>query len=178
MSEKMTNTLFVHLLRDCLIPPAYEQTPAHPRTWHQEVERIERALHAALKVAFDDNESWFIKTPDRRLLVRPRECAEWLLAKPMRAPLVPEGLKIFLSGQGDPEPIRSGAPGRPTSMQLVIAEAERRRALGETDKSVGNEAKILKLWFGTKHSRATQPSAKTIENNIRRAHKEWLAQNP
>jgi hypothetical protein len=117
LSEPMTSSAFVQLLRDCLLPPAYKMTSTHPRTWQEEMNRIEKFLHSSLKVAFNSGEPWFIKTPDRQPLIKPRPAAEWLLSKPMRADSVPIGLKAFIEQEVNaaaetnrPAKVKRGAP--------------------------------------------------------------------
>lgn len=64
---------------------------------------------------------------------------------------------------------RSGAPGRPSSMHLIVAEFERRIAAGETCQRVSHEAAELFHWFETQadYKRMARATASTIENQIR-----------
>jgi len=61
---------------------------------------------------------------------------------------------------------RSGAPGRPTSIQLVRLEFQRRVANGELEGSVTREAEHLSCWLATRHPGEPQLKPKSIKNNI------------
>ncbi len=69
------------------------------------------------------------------------------------------------------EPVRSGAPGRPSSMHYIEAEFDRRAEEGRIEPSIRAEAKALAAWFrdwvAEKDWRAPCPTAKTIENRLR-----------
>jgi len=65
-----------------------------------------------------------------------------------------------------PEPVKTGAPGRPTSMPVVIEEFNRRWDNGETASSRAAEAKALAGWLGETHPTFPQLEAKTIQNNL------------
>lgn len=67
--------------------------------------------------------------------------------------------------------ITTGTAGRPTSMHLIRPEHMRRLAAGEAHTSVSAEASHLAEWFKSVHPDAPQPTAKTIENAIRAAHR-------
>lgn len=56
LSETIKVGLFVHLMRDCLIPPAFHQTPRHPRSWLEEIDHVENCLNDAMRKAFDSGE--------------------------------------------------------------------------------------------------------------------------
>jgi hypothetical protein len=68
---------------------------------------------------------------------------------------------------------KTGAPGRPSSMHLVRAEAEQRRKTGQAALPVEDEAKALHSWFKNTHPAGPLPTAKTIENRIREDHRAW-----
>jgi hypothetical protein len=70
---------------------------------------------------------------------------------------------------GTSEPLRTGAPGRPTSMQLVDAEFERRIVEGRIEKTLAAEARALERWLPEKHPNYPRATKTTIENNIRGA---------
>jgi hypothetical protein len=63
----------------------------------------------------------------------------------------------------------TGAPGRPTSMHLVLAEFARRHKAGQTEPSRTGEGEALAAWLKKKHSKCPQPTAKTISNNLPRS---------
>jgi hypothetical protein len=66
----------------------------------------------------------------------------------------------------------SGAPGRPTSINLVRAEYEARWQRNEVKKEIGAEAEVLSKWLALKHPGAPQLTAKTIRNNLGREHRQ------
>jgi hypothetical protein len=72
-------------------------------------------------------------------------------------------------------PYKTGAQGRPSPIQLVEREAERRRASGEAVDNLTEEAKSLHVWCKREHPNAPTPTSKTIENRIRHAHRNWKA---
>lgn len=69
----------------------------------------------------------------------------------------------------------TGTPGRPSSMHLVEREHARRCAEGEAEGEaqgpVAREAAHLAEWLRAAHPEAPPPTAKTIENRIRAAHR-------
>ena len=66
------------------------------------------------------------------------------------------------------EPLRTGAPGRPSSSHLILAELERRALAGTMEMRVGAEARALAEWLKKTHP---QYPATTAENIIRDRHK-------
>lgn len=68
-------------------------------------------------------------------------------------------------------PTATGAPGRPSGMHLIEREHARRCAEGRALGPVAREAADLAAWFRTAHPEAPPPTAKTIENRIRSAHR-------
>jgi hypothetical protein len=69
------------------------------------------------------------------------------------------------------EPLRTGAPGRPTSRHLILAELERRALAGIMDAKVGAEARALAAWLKETHPQYPPTTASTAENIIRDRHK-------
>jgi hypothetical protein len=69
---------------------------------------------------------------------------------------------------------QTGAPGRPSSMYVVLEEFERRARLSppEVVQSVGKQADILHDWFTANHKGLPPLTPKTIENRIRDRHRE------
>jgi hypothetical protein len=70
---------------------------------------------------------------------------------------------------------RTGAPGRPSSMHLVLTEAERRRGDAETRAKVTDEALALFEWFKKNYPLVQAPTPKTIKNKISVGHRAWTA---
>jgi hypothetical protein len=69
-------------------------------------------------------------------------------------------------------PYQTGAPGRPTSMQLVAAEHRVRWDRGEALERIGAEAQALAQWLRETHPSAPQLTAKTIRNNLSAEHRQ------
>lgn len=70
----------------------------------------------------------------------------------------------------------SGAPGRPSSMQLVRAEFEARWKRGEVEKAAGAEAAALSTWLAKTHPKAPRLTPKTIRNKLGPEHlRRWHA---
>lgn len=72
------------------------------------------------------------------------------------------------------DPIKTGAPGRPTAMHIIIAEAERRIANSEVTPKLGDLAQFsrdLETWWKEKRheygSGLPVPTARTIEQKVR-----------
>ena len=74
--------------------------------------------------------------------------------------------------------ISTGAPGRPSVIQFVEKEAERRRSANEALPKISAEAQELHSWCAKKHPSYPTPTAKTIENRIREAHRKWRTPTP
>ncbi len=80
----------------------------------------------------------------------------------------------------EPDPYRTGAPGRPSIMHLILDEF-RRRANGndtEVKPTLAAEARSLRDWAAEKHPNAPKTSAHTIENQIREAYHQYHSENP
>jgi hypothetical protein len=70
------------------------------------------------------------------------------------------------------DPIKTGAPGRPTPMHIVIAEAKRRIESGEALRELAKESRYLAAWWndGERSKYDGPPSSLasgTIENHVR-----------
>jgi hypothetical protein len=65
-----------------------------------------------------------------------------------------------------PAPAKSGAPGRPSSMGIVVTEFERRRELQQCEQSREAESQALAAWFKQAHPEMQAPTAKTIRNRL------------
>jgi hypothetical protein len=85
-----------------------------------------------------------------RVFIRTSELEDWMCAAP--------GIEHIY---------KTGAPGRPTSMQLVEQEHTRRVCAGETAPSIKAEARYLEKWRKDTHPAAPRLTAKTIENKLR-----------
>ena len=65
------------------------------------------------------------------------------------------------------EAYRTGAPGRPTPMQVIKDELEARHGRGETCGTLTGEAEALSKWLAAEHPKALQVTQKTIKNQLR-----------
>jgi hypothetical protein len=80
------------------------------------------------------------------------------------------------SGHG---PITTGMPGRPSkSKHLIEDEFKRRTKAGEALRNLADEAAALLDWLKDAHPTVPRPTVKTIKNNIRAAHRQWMASRP
>jgi hypothetical protein len=66
-----------------------------------------------------------------------------------------------------PATMKTGGPGRPTSISLLLAEHLRRKKNNECCARISDEARKLQEWFHHNHSREPLPALGTIENRIR-----------
>ncbi len=80
----------------------------------------------------------------------------------------------------EPDPYRTGAPGRPSIMHLILAEFYRRANGNDTEvkPTLAAEARSLRDWAAEEHPKAPKPSAGTIENKIREAYHQYHSENP
>ena len=69
------------------------------------------------------------------------------------------------------DPFRTGVPGKPSAINLVAREHQRRLSCGEALPMVSKEAAYLKEWLDRTYPKAPNTPAKTIENRIRDAHR-------
>jgi hypothetical protein len=69
-------------------------------------------------------------------------------------------------GLDGPPVAKTGAPGRPSSMHMVLTEFERRRASGECGASRQAEAEALETWLKIVHPAAPSLTAKTIRSKL------------
>jgi hypothetical protein len=84
--------------------------------------------------------------------------------------------ELALQSQGsdaaDSAPLRTGAPGRPSSMNLVLDEDQRRRSSGVTQASTQlEEAESLAQWLRDTHPLHPTLTAKKIRPQHRNAKK-------
>ena len=121
-----------------------------------------------------------IPLPDRaeKIMVSIRRCAEiWPAAVwpevPGVAMAAPEAVA---PNDDDLGPISTGMPGRPSKgKHLIEDEFDRRCGVGEVLSTVAEEAKALLSWYREAYRKEPPPTQKTTENNIRAAHRRWLA---
>lgn len=74
---------------------------------------------------------------------------------------------LALEPAGDPKAIyKTGAPDRPTPIQFVEREWQRRRDAGESSRVLA--------WCKATHPLISTPAPKTIENRIRKEFREWM----
>jgi hypothetical protein len=76
------------------------------------------------------------------------------------------------------EPSRTGAPGRPSSMHLIMQEFERREAVGQLLGTLSAESKHLSSWLQEAHPQASPPTPKTIMNRLRERYRGVLKPTP
>jgi hypothetical protein len=62
---------------------------------------------------------------------------------------------------------KTGSPGRPSSVHLIVPEADRRISTGEVPDSLAAFARSLSEWLKTTHPTAARMKQKTIENRLR-----------
>jgi len=79
-----------------------------------------------------------------------------------------DNLKRWLASwrSGKPTIARTGAPGGPSSMGIVMAEFEQRRASGRCESSREAEANILAAWLKETHPAMPPLKAKSIRNKL------------
>jgi hypothetical protein len=83
---------------------------------------------------------------------------------------------VFEKGTARTVAYETGAPGRPTSMQLVRSEFESRQRKGLTAPSVTEEACVLSEWLRKSHPEAPQLKPKTIKNQLAKDYRKARAQ--
>lgn len=174
LSQPMKADAFAHLL------------DLHWISAHQPVD-VQGAIKRALRLARLESERWFIEDlahppKDRadlsNLQVQPLAAARWMAEKPRQKHLIPPSLVSFLERSEHEAPAappvdpKSGAPGRPTSRQIVEVEMRRRASVGEMTSPLSDEARILSAWLKRTHPTISQMTAKTIQNSLLQAYKD------
>jgi hypothetical protein len=66
---------------------------------------------------------------------------------------------------------RTGAPGRPSCMQYVVEEFERRCQSRQIEASVKQQSEVLHDWVRKEYPHEKTPSPKAIENKIRHSYR-------
>jgi hypothetical protein len=69
------------------------------------------------------------------------------------------------------QPRKSGAPGRPSAMDLVEKEFQRRVAAGELKETLAAQSKVLAGWLQDNHPGEPPLTPKTIENKLRESYR-------
>jgi hypothetical protein len=111
-----------------------------------------------------DQQSWNADFNDQ-LHLPPGGSASWTHLQVKKGDVLRE-IK-FVNGKESRRPVyETGAPGRPTSMNLVIHEFEARYIRGETTSSITQEAVALAEWLANTHPDAAPVTAKTIKNRL------------
>lgn len=178
---------------------AEEQEPVKDRSFAMSVSQAKHALWQALRNSVFEVSGIELTTEKREsidalrlqdLVLGERDCHDVLRS---RAPIgigpvrytnitVPMGKVRHHWGEdkigsdaSDQASLRSGAPGRPTSMRLIEMEFRRRCEQSLIKKRLSEEAALLSLWLKNTHPAAPPASAKTIENNLRADHRSYMS---
>lgn len=119
----------------------------------------------------------------RKWCARP-QFAEWARVRGLRPPAflvgeaqsaLTDGVETRSDGQLSAIAVavqyRTGAPGRPTSIHLVMQEFERRTAAGLVRATLLEEAAELCEWVAVNHPGAPRLTIKTIKNRLRHAYR-------
>jgi hypothetical protein len=112
--------------------------------------------------------------------LRSRRGVQWSRLQVLKADVArwwPFGLGEKESAENEPI-YKTGAPGRPTSMQLVEAEHAARWERDEALESMVAESEALAAWLNEKHPKAPRLKPKTIRNNLAAAHRGRIAARP
>jgi hypothetical protein len=75
-------------------------------------------------------------------------------------------VRSYWKPQVRPELPKTGAPGRPSSMDLVLREFAQRLLRGDTASSRSDESKELARWLAEKHPDMPRCGAKAIMNKL------------
>jgi hypothetical protein len=68
---------------------------------------------------------------------------------------------------------RTGSRGRPGSKHLVLGELERRAKAGDLEKTLAEQARVLKGWLVATHRDAHPMTEGSIEEAIRTQYRAW-----
>lgn len=74
--------------------------------------------------------------------------------------------------------LRSGAPGRPSSMHLILTEFQERIRGRRVESTLAEQARLLLAWLIEQHPTAARPTTKTVANRIRQAYRRAMATPP
>jgi hypothetical protein len=116
-----------------------------------------------------DEEHWKAYFNDELFLFRSGS-ARWTHLQVKKADVLRE-IRFQESAPQKAHVYKTGAPGRPTSMQLVRLEFDARNQRGETAPSITLEAVALAEWLIRTHRDAPPLKPKTIKNNLAEAYR-------
>ena len=136
--------------------------------WLVDTTKPSRPDDVSLRSYLYRNEAEWLDGFDDALFVQ--HTAKWkriMAAKADVAREWPFNLNSDAHGPIESAAIRTGAPGRPTSMHLVKAEHAGRWDRGDVENTVKAQAEALSSWLSNAHPLAPPLTAKTIENGIR-----------
>jgi hypothetical protein len=135
---------------------------------------ITTATHRNSLVPGGSVKSWAQIDP-RDVEVDKSDLSDWLN---QQAPIASPAPQAPIPEPDDHEIVHSGAPGRPTSKQLVVNEHARRITDGKAVQGLTCQAEALGRWLQEKHPSAPRMKVKTIENAIREAHRKASLTGP
>lgn len=73
---------------------------------------------------------------------------------------------------------KTGAPGRPSSMYLILPEFKLRADAGRLEPQLQHEAAALRHWFQAEHPDLPAPTEKTIRDRIREDYRRRSKKSP
>jgi hypothetical protein len=114
--------------------------------------------------AYIDEPHWQTHFNDHLFLNRPGPPA-WTHLSVKRSDVL-RHVRFDTGEQAKVPTYETGAPGRPTSIQLVRAEYLSRRSKGLSLRTITEEAAALSKWLRQTHPDAPQLKPKTIKNNL------------
>ena len=120
--------------------------------------------------AYINEEHWRAGSDDN---LQNRRGVKWARIQVLKADVVrwwPFGLDLA-AAETSAVAATSGAPGRPSSMNLIEDEHRARWERSDALQGVAAEARALHDWFRKAHPDEKPPTARTIENRIRAEHK-------
>jgi hypothetical protein len=86
---------------------------------------------------------------------------------------------IFLAHLLTDPVTHSGAVGRPSMMNLILREMERREARGDLESMLNTEARALAAWAKSSYPALATPTPKAIANALRERYRALVAErNP
>jgi hypothetical protein len=116
--------------------------------------------------SYVDDEHWRNGFDDS---LRTRSGPEWSKLMVLKSEIA--GVWPFLIEAQDQPSTKTGAPGRPTPMHLVVAEHLARLKSGKSEMGVVAESERLANWLKKTHPNLPPITSKTIRNKISAAHR-------